>query len=58
MGQLLQAQKALDNTRRLLDVRAADELVPNSGGVTVGRLRDAVIRRQQAWNDLGVSHFG
>ncbi len=48
-GQLPQAQKSLDNARRLLEARAADELIPDSGGITVGRLREAIIRQQQQW---------
>ncbi len=48
-SQLPQAQKSLDNVRRLLEGRAADEVIPASGGITIGRLRDTVIRRQQAW---------
>lgn len=48
-GQLPRAQKSLDNARRLLETRAADELIPGSGGITVGRLRQAIIRQQQRW---------
>jgi chemotaxis protein methyltransferase CheR len=44
-----QAQKALDNARRLLDARPPDEMIPGSGGVTTGRLRETVIRQQQQW---------
>jgi chemotaxis protein methyltransferase CheR len=48
-GQLARAQKSLDNARRLLDARPAEEMVPDSGGVTVGRLRETVVRQQQQW---------
>ena len=48
-GQLAQAQKSLDNARRLLEARAAEELIPGSGGLTVGRLREATVRQQQQW---------
>ncbi len=48
-GQLPQAQKSLNNARRLLEARAAEELIPDSGGITVGRLREAIIRQQQQW---------
>jgi hypothetical protein len=43
------ALKSLDNARRLLDLRPEGELIPNSGGITVGRLREAVNRQQQQW---------
>lgn len=56
-GQLAPAQKSLDNARRLLAARAADEVIPASGGITVGRLRDTVTRRQQAW-DAAVAASG
>jgi chemotaxis protein methyltransferase CheR len=48
--QLPQAQKSLDNARRLLSEKTDDDLIPRSGGITVGRLRDAIIRQQQAWS--------
>ena len=48
-GQLPQAQKSLDNARRLLEARAADELISGSGGITAGRLREAITRQQQQW---------
>jgi chemotaxis protein methyltransferase CheR len=48
-GQLPQAQKSLDNARRLLEAYAAEELIPDSGGITAGRLREATIRQQQQW---------
>ena len=36
--------------RRLLEGRAAEEMIPESGGVTVGRLREAITRQQQQWS--------
>jgi chemotaxis protein methyltransferase CheR len=50
-GQLAPAQKSLANAHRLLDVHAADELIPDSGGLTVGRLRETVTRQQQQWGE-------
>ena len=49
-GQLSQAQKSLDNAHHLLKMRAAEEVIPGSGGITAGRLREATIRQQQQWN--------
>ncbi|HSD83744.1 MAG TPA: CheR family methyltransferase, partial [Anaerolineae bacterium] len=49
-GQRPQAHKSLDNARRLLEGRAAEEMIPESGGVTVGRLREAITRQQQQWS--------
>jgi chemotaxis protein methyltransferase CheR len=48
--QLPQALKSLDNARRLLEGRAEDELIPGSGGVTTGSLRETIIRQQQQWS--------
>ncbi len=48
-GQLPQALKSLDNARRLLGTRPAEGLLPDSGGVTVDRLREAIVRQQQWW---------
>ena len=48
--QLPRAYKSLDNARRLLAGRTDDEMIPDSGGITAGRLREAVIRQQQQWN--------
>lgn len=48
-GQWQRAQKSLDNARRLLEGRAAEELIPGSGGITTGRLREAIVRQQQQW---------
>ncbi|HTP07295.1 MAG TPA: CheR family methyltransferase [Anaerolineae bacterium] len=44
------AHKSLANTRRLLEGRAAEEMIPESGGITVGRLREAIARQQQQWH--------
>jgi chemotaxis protein methyltransferase CheR len=49
-GTLAQALKSLDNANRLLDSHSDDEVLPGSSGVTVGRLRDAIIRQQQTWS--------
>ncbi|MGD8624648.1 MAG: CheR family methyltransferase, partial [Anaerolineae bacterium] len=46
-GQWPQAQKALDNARRLLDAKSPQELIPGSGGITAGRLRETIVRQQQ-----------
>ncbi|MFZ6031119.1 MAG: CheR family methyltransferase [Chloroflexota bacterium] len=48
-GQLPQAQKSLDNALRLLQGKPDDQMVPGSSDVTVGRLREAITRQQQAW---------
>jgi chemotaxis protein methyltransferase CheR len=59
-AQFSKAIKSLDNALRLLDNRSPDELIPRSGGITVSRLRDAIIRQQQQWNGLalGQAFFG
>jgi hypothetical protein len=46
---LPQALKSLDNVRRLLEERSEDEFIPDSGGITVGSLREAVVHQQQKW---------
>jgi len=48
-GQLRQALKALDNTYRLLSSYDAEDVLPNSGGITVQRLQEAVVCQQQQW---------
>ncbi len=50
LGQEPQALKSLENALRLLDMRAADDLLPDSGGVTVARLRQTIILQQQQWS--------
>jgi chemotaxis protein methyltransferase CheR len=54
-SQIPQALKALDNARRLLENLPDEALVPNSGGVTVERLRGAILLQQQQWNTLSDS---
>ncbi len=49
-GLVPQAQKSLDNTLKLLSGKPEDQVIPDSRGVMVGRLREAVIRQQQAWS--------
>ena len=48
-GQLPRALKSLDNARRLLEGQAEDALVSGTEGITVGRLRDVIVRQQQQW---------
>jgi chemotaxis protein methyltransferase CheR len=48
-GQLTPAFKSLDNARQLLERCADDQIIPMSGGITAGRLRETVIRQQQQW---------
>jgi chemotaxis protein methyltransferase CheR len=48
-GQLPQALKSLDNARRLLEGCPEEEFMLGSGGITAGRLREAVIHQQQKW---------
>ena len=49
-GQLPQACKSLDNARRLLERCADDQIIPGSGGIVAGRLRETVIHEQQQWS--------
>lgn len=44
------AQKSLDNAIRLLDGCDQDELVEGPGGITAGRLRQAIVQQQQFWS--------
>lgn len=48
--QLPLALKSLDNARRLLERYTDDQVIPGSGGITTGRLRETVIREQQQWS--------
>ncbi len=48
-GQFPAALKALDNAHRLLEAQQDEAIIPRSGGVTVKRLRDAIVRQQQQW---------
>jgi chemotaxis response regulator CheB len=57
-GQLPKAIKSLDNALRLLENRPPDDLVARSGGVTVSRLRDAIIRQQQHWKMQSIRIIG
>ncbi|RPI35299.1 MAG: hypothetical protein EHM70_00070 [Chloroflexota bacterium] len=52
-GQIPQALKALDNARAMLDELPGDLVLPDSDGVTAGRLRDGVLRLQQRWSMEG-----
>jgi chemotaxis protein methyltransferase CheR len=47
-GLIPQAQKSLDNALRLLTDRPPDQVIEGSNGITVARLRDAIIRMQQS----------
>lgn len=49
-GQLLWALKSLDNARRLLNGHVGEEVIPGSGGITVGCLRETIVRQQQRWS--------
>jgi chemotaxis protein methyltransferase CheR len=48
-NQFPQAQKSLDNALRLLQGKPDDQMVAGSHDITVGRLREAITRQQQAW---------
>lgn len=52
-GQLAQSLKSLDNAYRLLERYAEDQVVPDSGGIIAGRLKETVIRQQQQWGVEG-----
>ncbi len=49
-GLMPQAQKSLDNALRLFSGKPEDTVITGSRGITVARLREAVIRQQQAWS--------
>lgn len=51
-GLLSNAQKSLENAFNLLRSAPADEIIAGSGGVTVSRLRDALIHQQQILNKV------
>ncbi len=51
-GLLPNAQKSLDNALNLLRNASADEMIAGSGGVTVSRLREAIIHQQQSLNKV------
>jgi chemotaxis protein methyltransferase CheR len=46
------AQKSLENALNLLRGLEADEVLAGSGGITVSRLRDAIVRQQQTLNKI------
>ncbi|MFP4345009.1 MAG: CheR family methyltransferase [Anaerolineales bacterium] len=48
-GRLAPALKSLDNVRRLLKALPDQEIVPQSGGISVGSLRETVVRQLQQW---------
>jgi chemotaxis protein methyltransferase CheR len=48
-GQTTQALKSLENSRKLLEARPLDDLVPRSEDITVGRLAQTVVELQQLW---------
>jgi chemotaxis protein methyltransferase CheR len=50
LGQLPQALKSLDNARRLMADRAESEVLPGTGGLTIGHLRQAIVMQQQQWS--------
>jgi chemotaxis protein methyltransferase CheR len=49
-GQQALALKSLDNAYRLLEGVGGGEIVAGSGGITVGRLRETLVRLQQQWS--------
>jgi chemotaxis protein methyltransferase CheR len=49
-NQFPQAHKSLDNALRLLQGKPDDQMVSGSHDITVGRLREAITRQQQAWS--------
>jgi chemotaxis protein methyltransferase CheR len=51
-GLLPNAQKSLENALNLLRNLPADEVIAGSGGITASRLRDAIVRQQQALNKV------
>lgn len=51
-GLLPNAQKSLENALNLLRNLPADEMIAGSGGITVSRLRDAILRQQQTLNKM------
>jgi chemotaxis protein methyltransferase CheR len=50
-GLLSQAQKALENAAKLLQTYAESDMVPGSQGITVNRLKEAIVCQQQAWSN-------
>jgi chemotaxis protein methyltransferase CheR len=52
-GSLPLAIKSLDNARKLLERSVEDEIIPGSGGITVERLKAAIVLQQQQWGAEG-----
>ncbi len=48
-GLLRQALKSLDNAQHALSGHSNSEVIPESGGITVERLRDAITHQLQQW---------
>ncbi|MBN2003891.1 MAG: hypothetical protein JXA21_11085 [Anaerolineae bacterium] len=48
-GALRQALKSLDNAHRALGGHSGNEVIPESGGITVERLREAITHQLQQW---------
>lgn len=48
-GMLRQALKSLDNAQRALSGHDGGKTIPGSGGITVERLREAIMRQLQLW---------
>lgn len=46
------ALKSLDNALHLMENKPPDDLIPRSSGMTISRLREAIVRQQQHWNAL------
>ncbi len=46
------AHKSLENAFTLLKNLSADQMIAGSGGITAGRLRDAIVRQQQMLNKV------
>jgi len=49
-GMLSNAQKSLQNALNLLHNLPDEKMIDDSGGITVSRLREAIIRQQQVLN--------
>jgi chemotaxis protein methyltransferase CheR len=49
LGQIPQALKSLDNAQRLIVDQGETTLLPGTGGLTVGHLRQAMVQQQQQW---------
>jgi chemotaxis protein methyltransferase CheR len=49
LGHLPKALKSLDNAQRLIADQPEHSLLPGTGGLTVGHLRQAMMQQQQQW---------